>query len=251
VSSDAAADSVDCAQRWSILRPAPDVCLPPIETDRPHLTETPHTVPGGHVQLESGLALFDLDGGGLRGVRFLEQIYKVGLVSGIDLQLLTIHSQLADGALTAHAAPLTVRVKVALLDQEGAIPTLTVVPVVSVPLRDEQRWAAGALAYAAWQLGPRTELEVNTGLTFERADPSWTPVVLAAAAVTQDLVGELGGFAELFGLVSPSARHVDLILGTGLVYRVHRDVQLDTGMWIGLAGQVAPVTPFAGISLRR
>ena len=47
-----------CKQWRSLLDPLPRACLDPIETDRPHLTDTAHTVDPGHFLLETELVAY-------------------------------------------------------------------------------------------------------------------------------------------------------------------------------------------------
>lgn len=246
-------DPPDCAARWSILRPTPDACLGPIETDRPHLTETPHPVPAGRVQLESGLVLFDLFRGENERVFFLENIYKVGIVSGVDVELLHTHFVVTDGTFAfVRDDPLILRSKIRILEGEGPRPTLTAVPMLGVPLRAGVPVEPGLLAFLGWDLPLGMEVEVNVGATIQAQGPVRGVSMVAGAAWTFPVWGPLEGYVELY-TVGPHAPEEpwNVLTGGGLTWRVHRDVQLDTGVWTGVVGDVSPVIPFLGLSFRR
>jgi hypothetical protein len=250
---DADPDVPDCAARWSILRPTPDACLHPIETDRPHLTETPHPVPAGRVQLESGLALFDRFRGEEARVFFFENIYKLGIVTGVDVEVLHTHFVVADGAFAfVRDDPLILRSKIRILEGEGARPTLTAVPMLGVPLRAGVPVEPGLLAFLGWDLPLGMEVEVNLGATIRAQGPVRGASMVAGVAWTFPVWGPLGGYAELY-TVGPHTPEEpwNVLTGGGLTWRVHRDVQLDTGVWVGVVGDVSPVIPFVGLSFRR
>src|SRR5579862_9599943 len=102
--ADEAAAEDRCRGFHSLFDPLPDACLEVIDTDRPHQTDTPHVVPAGHTQVESAIAAVQL-GGTLDGsdtrthLVLLEDTYKFGLVTRVDVQLLFKH---ADYVLDAH-----------------------------------------------------------------------------------------------------------------------------------------------------
>jgi hypothetical protein len=78
-----------------------------------------------------------------------------------------------------------------------------------------------------------------------RAAPARSP----GSALTVPIAGPLRAFGELYGVqgVIESPR---LTLGAGLVLAIGRDVQLDTGLFVGLLGDTVPLVPFVGASFR-
>src|SRR5579862_2643184 len=97
--ADEAAAEDRCRGFHSLFDPLPDACLEVIDTDRPHQTDTPHVVPAGHSQFESAVGELALGGTlgappGERSARvlLLDDNYKFGLVSHMDLQLLFLHA---------------------------------------------------------------------------------------------------------------------------------------------------------------
>jgi hypothetical protein len=241
----------DCAGPWSLARPVPDICLEPIETDRPHLTETPHPVPAGHVQLESGIVAVELRGHRDRRVLLFDQMYKLGVADGADVELLVVHAEATRRGLAPNPTPLLARAKFALWREDGMIPSLTLVPIAAAPLRAVHGWTAGLLAFLAWELPARLELELNAGALGSFRGARAGTELEAALALTRNITGPLSAYVEIYGRSALAGGPSMVLGGAGLTLLVHRDIQLDTGTFLGVAGDVAPATPFVGISIRR
>jgi hypothetical protein len=226
---------------WS---PLPDSCLEIIDTDRPHQTDTPHVVPAGHTQIESAIAAVQL--GGTRDgsdprthLVLLEDNYKFGLVTRVDVQLLFKHADYVfDAGRFVAPGPLEARVKLNVI--EG----VTLVPTVFVPMARTQPLRAGALVFLGWELPLGLELELNTGVLFQ---PAFEPhaLVVFAAALTSPLFGPVKTFVDVY------ATGFDVQLGSGFLAPIGRDMQIDLGTYIGLNGAVFAATPFIGFSVRR
>ena len=240
-----------CAGRHDLASPVPESCLETIDTDRPHQTDTPHVVAAGHVQIESAIAAVALGGElgaapGARGARLavLENNYKVGVVDHVDVQLLFKHAEyLPERTRFAPPGPYNLRVKLNIVSEHGPVPAVTLVPTLFVPVERARSVRGGAIVFWGWELPGDFELEMNAGALFGKA-PKAVAAVLAAA-VTRPVLGKLKAFVDVY------ASGWDIALGTGLLIPITRDVQLDGGAYIGVHGDVAVVTPFAGVSVRR
>lgn len=253
-SATAAAHEPDagCGGARSIRDPLPDACLEAIDTDRPHQTDTPHVVPAGHTQVESALASLAL-GGALRAapgdraprLLLLENNYKFGLVSHFDLQISTNHAEYDFGReRLAPPGPVGVRAKFNVVEQDGWLPTTTLVPWIVVPASSSQTLRGGPHVFWGWELPHHFELEVNTGVFFN-ARPKPPAVLVLASALTYTIVGNLRTFIDVY------ATGWDVVLGTGVLWAFVRDVQIDAGTYVGLTGDVTVATPFVGLSVRR
>jgi len=232
---------------WS---PLPDSCLEIIDTDRPHQTDTPHVVPAGHTQVESAIAAVQL-GGTLDGADkrthlvLLEDNYKFGLVTRVDVQLLFKHADYVfDANRFVAPGPLEARVKLNVLEGHGATPAVTIVPSVFVPMTSAQPFRAGALVFLGWTLPFGFELEVNTGLLVQTAVRP-NALVVFATAITHEIFGPVSTFVDVY------ATGLDVQLGTGFLAPIGRDVQIDLGTYLGVNGAVFAATPFIGFSVRR
>ena len=233
---------------WS---PLPDACLDVIDTDRPHQTDTPHVVPAGHVQVESALGELQLGGTlaspadrSARVVLFADD-YKIGLVSGVDLQLLFDHAVYVPARSRFEPpGPLGVRVKLALVEEKGWRPAVTLVPWVFLPVAPSQSLRGGPLLFGGWELPAHLELEVNAGVLFG-ASPKPPAAVVLASALTYTVVGAFRVFVDVY------ATGPDVAMGTGALWAFTRDMQVDLGTYVGLAGNEPVATPFLGFSIRR
>jgi len=242
----------ECAATHSIFAPLPDACLAPIDTDRPHQTDTPHVVPAGHTQVESALAAAQLGGAvgappGARAPHLLlfENAYKFGLVSDVDLQLIVKHAEYSFASdRLAPPGPLVVRAKFAVVHEDGAIPAITIVPAFFAPASRAQPTRGGLIVFWGWELPWDFELEMNAG-ALASTSPKPPVAIVLAAALTRHVAPRLRMFADVY------ATGYDVQLGTGLLFALARDVQLDAGTYVGVNGDVAAVTPFVGISARR
>lgn len=209
-------------------------------------------VPAGHVQVESGVAALELGGsvgdpGGDRRARLilLDDGYKFGLVSRVDLQLLFAHAAVvpARGHFEP-PGPLSVRVKLNVVQEKGWVPAITFVPWVFLPVARSEPLRGGPLVFWGWELPAHLELEMNAGVLFG-ARPKPPAAVVLASALTYTIVGDLRVFAEIY------ATGPDVALGTGALWAFARDMQVDLGTTIGVHGDASVATPFVGFSIRR
>jgi hypothetical protein len=241
-----------CRGAHSLASPLPDDCLDVIDTDRPHQTDTPHVVPAGHSQFESALGAVQLGGtvGGAPGdksahVLLFENAYKFGLVSHVDLQLILQHADYVPEARRFVApGPLTVRVKLNVIEENGWTPAVTIVPWVFLPVDGSQSLRGGPLVFWGWELPWHFELEVNAGVLFG-ARPKPPAALVLASALTYTVVGNFRVFVDGY------ATGWDIALGTGALWAFTRDMQVDLGTYVGLSGDEPVATPFLGFSIRR
>ncbi len=245
-------DNPRCKGEHSLWSPLPDACLGLIDTDRPHQTDTPHVVPAGHLQFESAPAELQLGGtvgatGGNRGAHLVlfDDNYKVGLVSKVDVQLLFTHAAYDPGARALlPPGPLGLRAKFNVVEERGWVPAITLVPWVFLPVASSQVFRTGPYVFWGWELGEHFELEMNAGLLFG-ASPKPPAAVVLASALTYKAVETFGVFIDIY-TTGP-----DAALGTGVLWALARDVQIDLGTYVGVHGDEPVATPFLGISLRR
>ncbi len=241
-----------CQGVHSLWSPLPDVCLGPIDTDRPHQTDTPHVVPAGYTQVESAVGELALGGkvgaspsGGAAHVVLFNDAYKFGLVSHAEAEVAFKHAEYvpATGRF-APPGPLSVRAKVNFLEGEGWVPTLTFVPWVFVPVAPSESLRAGPLLFGGWEIGEHFELEVNAGVLFSTRPKPPVALVLASA-LTYTITGTLRVFVDGYETGE------DIQLGTGVLWAFVRDAQIDAGTYIGVTGDEPVATPFVGLSVRR
>lgn len=240
-----------CVGAYSLLNPVPDACLGVIDTDRPHQTDTPHVVPAGHAQFEFALAALQLGGalGAPAGDRhahvlFFENAYKFGIASGVDVQFLFKHADYVPARGLEPPGPLNVRAKINVVTEEGATPSVTIVPWIFLPVARQQALRGGPFLFWGWGLWRDVELEMNAGVIFG-AKPEPATTIVLASALTYRVIDEARVFVEA------RASGPDAVLGTGALWAFTRDMQIDLGTYVGLAGDESVATPFLGFSFRR
>ncbi|HEY3354509.1 MAG TPA: transporter [Polyangia bacterium] len=244
-------------ERWTLLHPMPAWCLEPIDTDRPHRTDTPHTVAPGHLQVETGVVAYEAPRDGtsprVHTLRLLETLVKIGLHRRIDAQVgytaVTVRHQAAGPDDVAAPESLYLRLKLNLIGP-GAPFSVTVAPVLNVPLDGRTVEGGGTLMVGA-ELPGRLELEVNGSAFRQQREAGRRWVFVPSAAVTRALVGRLAAFVELYGeAYDGGGARTGATFDTGLLYWVSRDTMLDAGVYVGLTKNVPPATVFLGLSTR-
>jgi outer membrane putative beta-barrel porin/alpha-amylase len=240
-----------CEGAYSLFKPVPDACLGVIDTDRPHQTDTPHVVPAGHAQFELALAALQLGGtlGAPPGERrahvvLFENAYKFGVASGVDVQFIFKHADYVPARRLEPPGPLNVRAKLNVVAEEGATPAVTIVPWLFLPVARQHALRGGPFLFWGWGLWRDVELEMNAGIVFG-AKPEPAATLVLASALTYTVVDEARVFVEA------RASGPDAVLGTGALWAFARDMQIDLGTYVGLAGDESVATPFLGFSLRR
>jgi hypothetical protein len=233
-----------CEGFYSLWSPLPDDCLETIDTDRPHQTDTPHVVPAGHLQLESAVGALAI-GEGSKHLVFLENAYRVGLFTRIEFQLTF---KLLDYVPDAHRfdppGPLGVRAKLNILEEDGWVPAVTIVPWIFIPVSSSETLRGGPFLFWGWALPFDLELEMNAGVLFG-ADPKPPAALVLASALTYTIGGAFRVFIDIY------ATGRDVALGTGALWAFEEDMQIDAGTYIGVHGEEPTATPFLGFSIRR
>lgn len=153
-----------------------------IITDRPHIAEAASTVGLGRVQFENGYTFF-VDGAGGETTElhsFPETLVRVGLFrdwfefrAQYNAFAIDVDSP-SGGGTTQGSDDLYLGAKVALTDQAGVLPELTIFPQMRVPtgspaLSSDEVLPGMNFVYA-WRVAPRLEIECNTNVN-RRRDP--------------------------------------------------------------------------------
>jgi hypothetical protein len=250
--------SDECAASYSLFNPQPRSCFGPIDTDRPHLTDTPHTIPPGHFQLEAELA--NMGTSRQRpvaipsSVQLMDMLFKLGVVSGVDLQLGYTSLTLTEAAprwLSSAGHEVFLRAKVNVFGgNEGAV-SLTIAPLVWIPTDGRSGVEGGGTLLLGAELAHDLELEVNVSAIAERRDAGGRQLMVASsAAVTRRIYGPVSAFGELYNQYRNTASDQLTWYGcTGALFQVGQNMQADLGVRLGLTRFEHPVTAFVGYSL--
>lgn len=153
-----------------------------IITDRPHIAEAASTVGLGRVQFENGYSYYlDGDGGTTSQLHsFPETLVRVGLFrewfefrAGYNSFVLDTDSP-SGGGVVQGSDDLYLGAKLALADQAGILPELTIFPQMRVPTGSpaftSDEVLPGMNFVYAWRVARRLEIECNTNVN-RRRDP--------------------------------------------------------------------------------
>ena len=257
---------------FSLFHPTPAEWMREMSTDRPDKTESPFTVDAGHVQMEMDLASFtrDHDTAEGRDVRVRSWAIapvnlKLGLNNNLDFQLMMEtwnHVRTEDriaGTKTRQSGfgDIIPRVKLNLWGNDGGRSAFAVMPFVKIPSRQHGMGSdaveGGIILPLAFDLpaGFSLGLMAEVDLIRNAGNSRYHPEFVNTATLSHDLIGNLGGYVELFSQVSSErgARWIGTV-DLGLTYGISRNVRLDGGVNLGVTKAADDWNPFLGLSVR-
>lgn len=255
-----------------LFHPTPSGLMRELSTDRPDKTESAYTVDAGHFQLEMDLVTYardrDQSGGGdtrTEAWAVAPVNLKVGLLNDVDLQLVleTWNHVRTDDRIAGAAVrqsgfgDLTVRLKKNFWGNDGGATAFAMMPFVKFPTNQDglgNNSVEGGVIFplavelpAGWGMGVMTEVD------FLRDDAGAGHHVSFINSITlaHDICGKLGGYVEFFSEVSTEtgARWVGTV-DLGLTYGLTDNLQLDTGINIGVTDSADDLNPFIGLAWR-
>lgn len=256
----------------NLFAPTPTERLRPMNSDRPDKTESPFTVDAGYFQIESDLANFtydrDASGGGdtrTESWSFATLNLKAALFANTDLQIVlapynrvrsedriagTVRRQSGFG-------DVTVRLKQNFWGNNGGRTAFGVLPFVKFPTSQDDlgnHAVEGGIIFPlavelphGWDMGLMTEVDWLQ----DEDGPGRHPSFVNSITVSHDLVGALSGYVEFFSEVSAESgsRWVGTV-DLGLTYGLTKNIQLDTGINLGVTDAADNLNPFVGVSWR-
>lgn len=243
-----------CERFYHVVRALPSSCLAPIDTDRPHQTDTPHVVDPGHVQFESAVVQFEantLRKSGERSLILGDNLYKVGLVNGVDLQMFYT-TYVREGSTSSFGDTIAFRAKFQVWGTNRSTSSLALVPLVILPLKAAGTVEGGAQAFFGRELPVELDWELNLGAVTQTFNGKRRALPIASTALTHEVVEDLAIFGEARETSSDGDLRVwDTYLDTGLLYHITRDIQVDAGGYFGVTGNAPAMTVFTGFSVRQ
>jgi len=257
---------------FNLFHPTPSSLLRELATDRPDRTEAPFTVDAGHFQLEMDILNYGYD----RNTPERDQVHservsiapinlKLGLLNNVDLQLglETYTSTRAHdhqtGIVETHRGfgVIVPRLKVNFWGNDGGRTAAGLISFLKLPTSqdhlDNSHPEGGVILPFAMSLPAQFNLGLMTELdaTHNVASSGYHPESVNTITLGHDIVGNLGGYAEFFSLVS-FERNSPLVatIDFGLTYGLTENVQLDAGINLGVTRAAADLNPFVGLSWR-
>lgn len=261
--------------RYTLFNPTPDRLLRDMTTDRPDTTESPFTVDAGRVQIETNLFGYsrsrpEADGAVTDTYEFAITNVRIGLTSNAEIDFVwqpygVTRTRQVIPVATLHDSGiggLDIRGKVNLwgndtFEKPGAT-ALALLPFVTLPTDRHNGISpefveGGLIVPFTVKLTEKFGLGLNAGTVYVKdADASgYHPEYLGSASLAYEWSEKLGTYYEVaarFNMDDP--RGDVLVLGTGLTYKLRKNLQLDAGVNFGVTAAADRINPFVGISTR-
>jgi hypothetical protein len=258
--------------QYTLLNPTPDHLLRDMTTDRPDVTETPFSVDAGHVQIESTVLGFarsrrDILGAITETFELAVTNVRFGLTHNLEAGfvwqpygLVHIHGGPGGDTRLSGIGGLELRAKLNLWGNDtftkpGAS-ALALFPFAVLPTDRHNGISpdfaeAGLIVPYALKLAEKLSLGINAGATWVKAEAgsSYHAEYLASASLGVEWSETLGTYYEVAGRFK-GAGGDEVILGTGVTYRLSKNVQLDAGVNFGITPAADRLNPFVGLAVR-
>jgi hypothetical protein len=258
--------------QYNLFAPTPSEFTREMITDRPDKTESPYTVDAGHFQLEMDLVSYTYDrdtsgGGDTRTEAFAVAPVnlKIGLLNTVDFQvILETYNYVrvndhASGTVQTMSGfgDVTARLKINFWGNDSGQTAFGVIPFVKLPSNQDHLGnnavEGGVIFPLAVQLPRGWDMGAMTEVDFLRDESGGDHHASFVNSVTfgHNLFEKLDGYAEFFSEVSTEtgARWIGTV-DFGLTYKLTTNIQLDTGINIGVTKAAPDLNPFVGVSWR-
>jgi hypothetical protein len=258
---------------YTLFNPTPGHLLRDMTTDRPDTTETPLSVDAGHVQVESTVFGFSRPRRDSQGM--IADAYEVATT---NVRIGLTHNVEAGfvwqpyGVVRNHGGPgstreagiggLELRGKINLWgnDTFGAVGSsaLGLLPFVMLPTDRHNgigpEFAEGGLIVPyAVKLTDKLGFGINAGVTWLKGDAAsgYHAEYLASASLGVEWSEKLGTYYEVAGRFHTDDPRGDIVvLGTGITYRLSKNLQADAGVNVGVTPAADRFNPFVGLAVR-
>jgi Putative MetA-pathway of phenol degradation len=267
-------ESADKSQYW-LFNPAPAHLMRPFTTDRPHFTENPFSIDAGHVQIETGMFGYalsrpDLEGTITEDFGIAETNFRIGVTNYAEIDLILLPYGVVNTRPFDQSAAFRnsgiggaqVRAKINLWGNdtygEPGSTAFALLPFVSLPT-DRTNGVSpthvedGLVGFFSVKLSDIFELELNDGVLYLRDDGASRhhAEFLTTANFEAEWTETFGTYCEIVAQLGRNDPLGDIVFfGTGAVYRLSENVQLDAGVHFGVTPAAPRINPFVGISAR-
>jgi outer membrane putative beta-barrel porin/alpha-amylase len=259
---------------YTLFNPTPDHLLRDMTTDRPDTTETPFTVDAGHVQIESTLFGFTRSARDSAGVitdsyELATTNIRIGLTNTVEAGFVWQPYGIArtrddpmGSVRQSGIGGLELRGKVNLWGNDTfgkpGSSALGLLPFVVFPTDRRNgispEFAEGGLIVPyALKLTEKLGLGINAGVSWLKDDAAsgYHAEYLASASLGVEWSEKLGTYYEVAGRFHTDDPRGDaVLLGTGVTYRLSKNVQLDAGVNFGVTSAADRFNPFIGFAVR-
>lgn len=262
-------------ERFSLFDPTPDRLLRDLTTDRPDTTESPFTVDAGRIQIETNLfglsrSRADADGTATDTYDVAATNFRLGLTHRSEINVVarpfgvvrTKPNDPAEATRRSGVGGLDIRAKWNFwgndaFETPGAT-ALGLLPYVNLPTDrsngvSPEHVEGGLIVPFAVKLSDKFGLGLNTGVHLARnaSTAGYHPEYLNSASLSYEWSERLGTYYEVatrFGTRDPLGHIV--MLGTGVTYKLNKNLQLDAGVNFGVTRASDRINPFVGLAAR-
>ncbi|MEI6674120.1 MAG: transporter [Verrucomicrobiota bacterium] len=252
---------------YTLFNPTPVALLRDFATDRPNKTNGPRTLDAGHAQVEMDLGAYACDkqsGSRTENWTVANTNLRLGLTHWAELQLLVpfyqeIHTQdttLHPSQITAGSGDLSVGLKMNFWGNDTGNSAGGLAAYVKTPTASHEigngKTEGSVLGLLDFALPADFDLGINGGVGITANDDhGYHADFIASACVAHKLVGSLSGYLEFYSSV-PSNQSNDWVgtVDVGVTLMVAKNVQLDTGLNIGVTHAADDLQTFLGLSVR-
>lgn len=252
---------------YHLFKPVPFDQMRELSTDRPDKTESPYTVDAGHFQVELDAVNYTYDRSTQSGVLtsngasvFVPNL-KWGLTTNSDIQLIVESFRWSqtdqDGQKSQSTSfgNTTLRYKYNFLGNDSGPVALAIMPYLEFPTSGQDpKDVQGGLIFPVAIALP---FDIGMGMMFQwdlvrnEQSAGYHPNWVSSITFSRDLLGDLGGYVELFSEASAEAGSAWVsTFDFGFTYGLNPNTQLDLGMNIGLTEAADDLNPFVGITWR-
>lgn len=267
------ARAADDGSPYSLFNPVPEKAMREFNTDRPDTTESPFTVDAGHVQFETNAFGYSRSRRDASGV--VTDSYdigstniRVGLTNSTELSLIyqplgivrTRGPDPLDNTRMSGTGGLDIRAKINLwgndsFERPGST-AFGLLPFITVPTDrgngiNSDGVEGGLILPFAVKLTDKLDLGLNAGGHIVHNDdgPGYHTEYIATASFGYEWSEKLGTYYEVAATFS-TPKGDAVVLGTGVSYKLGKNVQIDGGVNIGVTNAADRINPFVGISKR-
>lgn len=253
--------------RYTLFNPTPASALRDMSTDRPDKTESPYTVDAGRVQIETDLMAYTRDtADGVRTETWdvLPFNFKFGLTYNSDVQF--VYGSFSHvrpsrpgnvSESESGAGDLVIRYKYNFWGNDGGKTALGIMPFVTLPTSTfddaNDDLEGGVIVPLAVDLGGGVGVGVMTEVDMLRRESGggYAPTFINSLTVGFELTKKLGLYGEVYTERSAEGGAETVVtFDTGVTYAVTDNLQIDTGVAIGVTDAADDFNVFAGVSRR-
>jgi hypothetical protein len=260
--------------QYNLFNPTPEHLLRELTADRPDTTESPFTVDAGHVQVETTIVGFsrsprDSAGVVTDTVEIATTNVRIGLTNTVEAGfiwqpygIVRTRDDPMGSVRQSGIGGLELRGKVNLWGNDTFGKTgssaLGLLPFVVLPTDRRSGISpefaeAGLIVPYALKLSEKFGLGLNAGVTWLKsdADTGHHAEYLTSASLAYEWSEKIGTYYEVAARFHTDDPRGDVVvLGTGLTYRLSKNVQFDAGVNFGVTPAADRFNPFVGLAVR-